>query len=146
MTGFLLDTNVVSEIAKLEPDAAISEWIASQPAAGLFIATLTVAEIRRGILELPAGRRRAALEGWFGGPEGPQSLFRDRILSFDIAAALHWGRLIAEGRARGRSRSALDMIIAATALANECVVVTLNERHFAGVAEFFNPRRRTVMC
>src|ERR1700735_383982 len=93
----------------------------------LFIASLTVAEIRRGILEKPHGKKRDALDTWFSGSEGPQALFADRILSFDDKAGLIWARLMAEGKAAGTPRSGLDMIIAAVAEANECVVVTDNE-------------------
>jgi predicted nucleic acid-binding protein len=94
-----------------------------------------------GILNLPSGRRRVALEAWFAGPEGPRVLFRDRILTFDERAALEWGRIMAAGDAAGRPRSPIDAIIAATAVANGCVVVTANERHFQGVVAFLNPIR-----
>lgn len=108
----------------------------------LFIASLTVAEIQRGILELPAGRRRDDLDHWFAGPEGPQTLFAGRVLSFDESAALIWARLMSEGKLAGRPRSALDMIVAAVAEANACLVVTDNERDFAGIP-FLNPLRGT---
>src|SRR6516165_12572985 len=107
--------------------------MAAQADEGLFIASLTVAEIRRGILQMPAGAKRRALERWFSGPEGPQALFAGRVLPFDEAAALVWARLMAEGTTMGRPRSALDMIIAAVAETNDCVVATNNERDFAGV-------------
>jgi predicted nucleic acid-binding protein len=106
----------------------------------LFISSLTVAEIRRGILDKPRGRKRMRLEAWFAGPEGPQSLFNGRILSFDEKAALAWARLMSEGRAAGKPRSELDMIVAAIAETNECVIVTDNEKHFAGL-EVLNPLR-----
>jgi predicted nucleic acid-binding protein len=96
----------------------------------LFIASLTVAEICRGVLEKPAGKRRDQLEAWFGGSEDPQALFAGRVLPFDEAAALVWARLMADGKAGRRQRSALDTIIAAVAEANGCVVVTDNERDF----------------
>jgi toxin FitB len=89
---------------------------------------------------LPAGRKRRALERWFAGAEGPQALFAGRVLPFDEAAALVWARLMAEGTASGRPRSALDMIVAAIAEANDCVVATDNEKDFAGIA-FVNPLR-----
>jgi predicted nucleic acid-binding protein len=91
-------------------------------------------------LEAPAGRRRDALEAWFAGPEGPSALFAGRILPFDDRAGLIWARLMAEGTARGRPRSALDTIIAAIAEAAGCVVVTDNARDFEGV-EIINPMR-----
>lgn len=100
----------------------------------------TLAEIRRGILEKPNGKRRAALDAWFLGPEGPQALFAGRILPFDEKAGLVWARLMANGKAKGRSRSALDTIIAAVAEVNECVVVTDNEKDFEGV-QIINPLR-----
>jgi toxin FitB len=141
VTRYLLDTNIVSEALKPRPSAAITEWLQNQNDTDLFIATLTVAEIWRGVLTTPDGRKRTALESWFAGPQGPQALFRDRILSFDQRAAIEWGRIIAEGRNAGRPRSPLDAVIAATAAANQCTVVTANERHFHDVAEFINPMR-----
>ena len=106
----------------------------------LFISTLTIAEIRRGILDKPKGKKRERLDAWFAGPEGPQSLFKGRILPFDENAALVWARLMSEGRAAGKPRSELDMIVAAVAEANECVIVTDNEKHFSGL-EVLNPLR-----
>lgn len=80
------------------------------------------------------------LEAWFSGPEGPQALFAGRALSFDKRAGLVWACLMAEATASGRPRNALDTIIAATAEANGCVVVTDNERDFADV-KTVNPLR-----
>ncbi len=141
MTRYLLDTNIVSEALKPRPSAAVTEWLQSQDDTDLFIATFTVAEIWRGVLTTPTERRQLELRHWFAGPLGPQALFRDRVLSFDERSAIEWGRIIAEGRAAGRPRSPIDMIIAATAAANGCVVATGNERHFRGVVEIFNPMR-----
>ena len=141
MTQYLLDTNIVSESVKPQPSPAIADWVQSQSAADLFIATLTIAEVWRGILSLSGGRRRTTLEAWFNGPAGPQSLFEDHILAFDWRAALEWGRMMAEGNTVGRPRSPLDTIIAATAAVNDCIVVTANERHFENVVEFLNPLR-----
>lgn len=138
MTRYLLDTNIVSEVVKPAPSEKLLAWLAGQSDDDLFIASLTVAEIRRGILQLSRGKKRDALEAWFAGPEGPQSLFVGRVLPFDERAALVWARLMAEGIAKGRPRSALDMIVAAVAEANGCVVVTGNVRDFEGV-EILNP-------
>ena len=140
MTRYLLDTNILSNLVRPRPTPSLQEWMAQQDDNRLFIASLTVAEIQRGILELPAGRRRDDLESWFAGPEGPQALLAGRVLPFDENAALIWARLMAEGKLAGRPRSGLDMMIAAVAEANDCVVVTDNERHFAGMP-FLNPVR-----
>ncbi|MEV4609456.1 type II toxin-antitoxin system VapC family toxin [Neorhizobium sp. LMR1-1-1.1] len=137
---YLLDTNILSSITKPEPSAALMTWMADQTDEDLFIASLTVAEIHKGILDKPAGKKRTSLETWFVGDDGPQHLFANRILPFDETAALIWARLMAEGKAIGRSCSGLDTIIAATAQANGCIVVTDNEKDFYGI-EIFNPLR-----
>jgi toxin FitB len=136
----LLDTNIISNITKPVPSSQLLEWMAEQPDDDLFISSLSLAEIRRGILEKPVGKKRKELEQWFAGPEGPQSLFRGRVLPFDERAALVWARLMSEGTAAGRPRSAFDMVVAAIAEVNDCVVVTDNEKHFPGV-ELLNPLR-----
>ncbi|WP_027155984.1 PIN domain-containing protein [Mesorhizobium sp. WSM2561] len=143
MTRYLLDTNIISNVVKPQPSESLVAWMSSQRDEDLFIASLTLAEIRRGILEKPRGKKRDALDKWFSGSEGPQALFANRILSFDDKAALIWAQLMAKGKAAGQPRSGLDMIIAAVAGANECVVVTDNEKDFAGL-QFVNPIRGAV--
>lgn len=143
MTRYLLDTNIISNVVKLEPSESLLAWMSTQRDEDLFIASLTVAEIRRGILEKPRGKKRDVLDTWFSGPEGPQSLFVGRILPFDTKAGLVWAELMAKGKTTGKPRSGLDMIIAAIAGANECVVATDNERDFVGV-QIVNPMRRAV--
>jgi toxin FitB len=140
VTRYLLDTNIISNVTKPVPSEALVAWMAERADEDVFISSLTIAEIRRGVLEKPSGKKRRELESWFGGPEGPQALFAGRVLPFDETAALIWARLMAEGTAKGRPRSALDMIIAAVAEANDCVVITDNESDFAGL-EFVNPMR-----
>jgi predicted nucleic acid-binding protein len=140
VTRYLLDTNIISDITKPVPSESLIAWMAARNDSELFIASLTVAEIRRGILEKPAGRKRDQLDAWFSGPEGPSALFAGRVLSFDEKAGLIWAQLMAQGTARGKPRSALDTIIAAIAVANDCVVVTDNEKDFTEV-DVVNPLR-----
>lgn len=140
MSRYLLDTNIISNATKPEPSEALIAWMADQADADLFISALTVAEILRGLMEKPAGRKRRELEHWFSGPEGPQALFAGRVLPFDEKAALAWARLMAHGTATGRPRNALDTIIAAVAEVNDCVVVTGNEKDFPGL-KIVNPLR-----
>jgi predicted nucleic acid-binding protein len=143
VTRYLLDTNIISNATRPNPSSSLLAWMAAQADSDLFISALTVAEIRRGLLEKPKGKKRAVLETWFAGPEGPQALFAGRVLPFDERAALVWAGLMADGKARGRPRSALDMIVAAVAEANGCVVVTDNEKDFAGL-KFVNPLRAST--
>ena len=140
MSRSLLDTNIIGNITKPVPSEALIAWMTKQADEDLFISSLTVAEIRRGILEKPAGKKRRELERWFSGAEGPQALFAGRVLPFDEKAGLAWARLMAGGTAKGRPRSPLDMIVAAVAEVNDCVVVTENERDFAGL-KIVNPLR-----
>ncbi len=124
MTRYLLDTNIISNIVKPKPSESLLAWMREQRDEDLFIAS----------------KKRDALDAWVAGPEGPQALFVERILSFDDKAGLVWARLMAEGKAVGRPRSGLDMIIAAVAGANDCVVVTDNEKDFGGL-QIINPLR-----
>lgn len=140
MSRHLLDTNIISNATKPVPSAALVRWMAEQADEDLFISSLTVAEIWRGLLETPAGKKRDELQRWFAGPEGPQSLFAGRVLPFDERAALVWANLMAQGRATGRVRNPLDMIIAAVAEVNDCVLVTDNEKDFVGL-KTVNPLR-----
>lgn len=140
MSRYVLDTNVISNVTKPAPPEPLLVWMAGQRDEDLFITSLTIAEVWRGLLEMPAGRKKDQLKDWFAGAEGPLSLFAGRILPFDHDAALVWARLMAEGSATGRPRSALDMVIAAIAESNDCMVITDNEKDFAGL-KFMNPMR-----
>ena len=138
MTHYLLDTNIISNVTKPAPSESLLAWMSEQTDENLFIASLVVAEVWFGVLDSPAGKKRTQSESWFAGPDGPQSLFAGRVLPFDEKASLIWARLMAEGARAGRPRSALDMILAAVAEANDCIVVTDNEKDFAGL-RFINP-------
>jgi toxin FitB len=140
VTRYLLDTNIVSNAVKPAPSPFLERWMVDQSDDDLFVASLTIAEIWRGILEAPSGRRKEGLVDWFSGPLGPRAVFAGRVLPFDEAAAMAWARLMADGTAAGRPRAVADTIIASVAEANGCVVVTDNERDFAGVPTI-NPLR-----
>jgi predicted nucleic acid-binding protein len=92
VSRYLLDTNIISNVTKPAPSEALVIWMAEQADEDLFIAALTVAEFRRGLLEKPAGKKRKKLERWFSGPDGPQALFAGRVLPFDEKASLVWAR------------------------------------------------------
>ena len=101
MTDYLLDTNIVSDVTRLAPSQRLVDWLAEQDDQRLFIASLTLGEVGRGILALPTGRKRKALEAWFLGAEGPAALFAGRILSFDSRAALEWRNSWPKATGRG---------------------------------------------
>ena len=140
MTRYLLDTNTISNATKpLPPSRSLNGWPNKWTPICSFV-PLSLADIYRGILEKPSGKKRRELEEWFKGPEGPQALFRGRVLAFDEETALIWARLMSQATHAGRPRSALDMVVAAIGEANDCVVVTDNEKHFPGV-NLLNPLR-----
>src|ERR1700733_1649308 len=133
MTRYLLDTNTISNATKpLPPSRSLNGWPNKWTPICSFV-PLSLADIYRGILEKPSGKKRMELEEWVKGPEGPQALFRGRVLAFDEEAALIWARLMSQGTHSGRPRSALDMVVAAIGGANDCLVVTDDEKHFPGV-------------
>ena len=105
MTRYLLDTNIISNTIKPLPSEALLKWLGEQTDDSLFISSLSLAEIWRGIVEKPTGKKRRELEAWFSGAEGPQAIFRGRVLPFDENAALIWGDLMAAGSAAGRANA-----------------------------------------
>nr|WP_210293772.1 PIN domain-containing protein [Rhizobium sp. BK491] len=139
----MLDTNIISNTIKPEPSPHLARWLGDQVDGDLFIAASTIAEIQRGILIMPTGRKRDDLEAWFLGGQGPLTYFAGRILSFDENAALIWAQLMADGRTMGRQRDPMDMLIASVAVANECVIATHNEADFWGL-DIINPLRAEI--
>jgi toxin FitB len=125
--NYLLDTNAVSEPGRPSPDAAFRAWFDGVDSATIFISTLTVGEIRRGLTMLPTGDRRARLERLHA---TLLHRFADQILPIDTAIAETWGDLSAALRAEGHVIGAVDELIAATALNRGLVVVSRNRRHF----------------
>jgi predicted nucleic acid-binding protein len=126
----LLDTNVLSELMRREPDPIALAWIDSRPEHQLYVCAITRAEIELGIALLPEGRRkdglRAAAERMF-------AEFSGRCLAFDEAAAAHYGRLAAARSRAGRPITVEDAQIAAIALAGGMVLATRNNADFAGI-------------
>jgi toxin FitB len=136
--GFLLDTNVVSELMRPIPEARVVEWLRRQRPADLFLAAVTLGEIVRGVLRLPANPRRRRLEPWVA--ELLPRQFAGRILAFDQEVAVLWGELMSAADRAGRPRAAADAQIAATALHHDLVLVTRNLSDFEGlIPALFNP-------
>ena len=137
MSGFLLDTCVLSEFKKQKPDAGLVSWLEDIDADATYISSLTVGELRYGIARLPAGKKRTELETWLKSDIVPA--FGERILPIDHDVTDRWGRLRADADARGETLSPLDGFIAATALQRNLYLVTRNEKHFPRHVEIVNP-------
>jgi predicted nucleic acid-binding protein len=124
--SYLLDTNVISELARPKPDAHISAWFASVPDDTLHLSVLTLGEIRKGVERLPASRKRERLRLWL--EHDLPEWFAERLLPIDTLVADRWGRLLAE---TGRPLPAIDSLLAATALHHGLRFVTRNATDFA---------------
>lgn len=127
--NYLLDTNVVSELAKPQPASRVVAWLADADEDRLFISVITIAELRHGVERLAAGRRRERLHEWLD-VELPER-FAGRVLSIDAVVANAWGIIVAKRERVGRPIGAVDAFLAATALAHRLTFVTRNVSDFA---------------
>ncbi len=117
----ILDTNVISEIMKSEPDPVVLDWLNKQTEDSLFITTITAAEITAGIQKLAEGNRRADLEKRL---QNMVQLFDGRILSFNLEAAMIFGRIIGDARRNGLAIGFQDGLIAAIASWQKCAIAS----------------------
>jgi predicted nucleic acid-binding protein len=138
MSGYLLDTNVLSEGIKLRPDVKVKMWVDSIDEQLVHVSVLTLGEIRKGIESLPLSARRAILESWL--VHDLVVRFSGRILQVDPEVADRWGRLAGKAKAESRPLPAVDGLLAATALEHNLTLVTRNTRDvlLTGVP-LFNP-------
>ncbi len=133
--SYLLDTNVLSELRRKQPDARVLQWFAQRPAGTLYLSVLTLGEIRKGVEALADQPRRLLLLDWLE-TELP-GFFAGRILGVDAAVADRWGRLVAQA---GRPLPAIDSLLAATATQHGLILVTRNVRDVQGLGvQVINP-------
>ena len=125
--SYLLDTCVVSELSRPRPDPGVVAWMSEADAAALHLSAITIGEIRRGALRLPAGKRRTTLSDW---SERLMRSFAGRVLPIDESVALRWAQIAARAEQSGRSGSFADGLIAATALNRGLTLVTRNVTDF----------------
>jgi len=130
MSGFLLDTNCVSEMVRPRPEPKVAEWVEAADESVLYLSVLTLGEMWKGVAALPQSRRRAHLETWL--EVELQARFSGRILPIDAAIADRWGLLAANARRAGRGLSAIDGLLAATALHFNLTIVSRNAGGFTG--------------
>jgi toxin FitB len=123
----LLDTNVVSEAMKPEPNPAVRDWLDEQAAETLYLSSVTIAELMFGIGALPKGRRKDKLAAAL---DGVLEVFTDRILPFDIGAARRYADLAVKARAAGKGFPTPDGYIAAIAASREFAVASRDTSAF----------------
>lgn len=138
MSGYLLDTNCISELVRVKPEPSVMMWVEATDEALLHLSVLTLGEIRKGLAGLPHGRRRTHLETWL--EVELRARFAGRILPIDAAVADRWGLLAASAKGEGKTLSIIDGLLAATALHHNLAVVTRNVSDFASTqVQVLNP-------
>jgi toxin FitB len=136
--SYLVDTNVVAELTRREPDPRVVAWFREVPDAALHLSVLTLGELRKGVESLAEARRRERLRVWL--EHDLADWFGERLLPISAAVADRWGRLIAQAV---RPMPAIDSLLAATAINHGLRMVTRNEKDFdVPGLEVINPWRR----
>jgi len=139
VSGFLLDTNIISELVKSKPEPKVVEWIEATDEELLFLSVLTLGEIRKGIASLKDPARQVKLEAWAVGALPVR--FANRILSIDTSISERWGVLTAQAKATiNHTLPVIDGLLAATAQHHNLTFVTRNTNHVIGTGvPVFNP-------
>jgi len=140
VTGFLIDTNVLSEFSRsaIPPNPQVRRWMESVHPDMLFSSVLSIGEIRKGIELLPAGKKRSELEQWLD--SDLNGWFGDNLLPVTKAISDRWGKLAARSQQQGKPLGNIDRLLAATAFEHGLTVATHNTRHFADLGvTIFDP-------
>ena len=126
--NYLLDTNVLSEATRAQPDARAAAWLCARSALTLFISVVSVAEIRKGILLLPEGKKRRRLEGWLESELLPA--FAGRVIPLGEVEMNEWAALQASAEKSGHRLPVVDSLLAATARCHGLTLATRNLHDF----------------
>ena len=138
MTGWLLDTNILSELRRPKPERKVLAFVAAQPLELLYISTVTLAEIRFGIELLPDVARRSALNDWLAHKVRP--MFEQRVLAITEDIMFKWRLLVEKGRKVGHTFSQPDLIIAATGQHHGLTIVSRDTADYVKAqVTVFNP-------
>ncbi|MFN2267239.1 MAG: type II toxin-antitoxin system VapC family toxin [Desulfonatronovibrio sp.] len=136
--NFLVDTCVISELVKKEPDLNVVSWIRSCPEEKLFLSSLTIGELQKGVSKLEPSKKKNELQYWIN--IKLLNRFTGRIIPIDSAVAQRWGQIQAKAEQMGNPMPALDGLIAATALIHNLTVLTRNVKDMkTSGAEIVNP-------
>lgn len=126
----LLDTNIISEMMRKEPNLRVLQWLDSQDSDSVYISAITCAELRYGVGAMPAGKRKTSLEAVL---KNILELFSDKVLSFDAACSANYAELAVRARIHGKGLPTPDGYIAAIAQCNGCSIATRDTRPFESV-------------
>ncbi|MCD6426165.1 MAG: type II toxin-antitoxin system VapC family toxin [Anaerolineales bacterium] len=135
--NYLLDTCVISEMVKPAPSSRVIMWINGIPSERLFLCSLTIGEILKGLTKLPESKKKERLTDWLN---TLLENYQDRIHSIDITVAESWGVMQGKAENEGMPMSSIDSLIAATSYTHNLILVTRNEKDFqASKLSIINP-------
>lgn len=138
MSGFLLDTNCISELVRVKPEPRVVAWMDAADEGLLYLSVLTLGEIRKGMAVMSQGKRRTHLEAWL--EADLQARFSGRILPVDWPVADRWGLITAQAKSEGFSLPVIDGLLAATAMHHNLTMVSRNISDFRRArVPVFNP-------
>ncbi|CCK80223.1 type II toxin-antitoxin system VapC family toxin [Desulfobacula toluolica] len=136
--NYLLDTCVISELIKKQPNPKVVQWISNIEEASLFISVLTIGELHKGIEKLPESKKKNRLHKWV--TYDLKKRFENKIIDFDLQTATIWGKIQANSELLGQTLPAIDALIASTGISHGLIVVTRNTKdmEISGV-DLLNP-------
>jgi toxin FitB len=139
---YLLDTCVISEIIRRQPNKNVISWLQNQDENSLYLSVLTFGEIEKGIEKAPDSARRKSLQLWVA--EDLKKRFEGRVIPIDLGVAVKWGMIQGAAELSGKPMPAIDGLIAVSGLVHDCIVVTKNISDMAqSTVELFNPWSET---
>ncbi len=125
--NYLLDTCVISELVKSTPNHNVINWLNNVPATHLFLSSITIGEIRKGIIKLPNSKKKQRLETWFN---TLLQEYKENILPIDLSVAETWETIQGKSEIKGMPLTTADSLIAAVAITHNLVLITRNEKDF----------------
>jgi predicted nucleic acid-binding protein len=128
VSGFLLDTNLISELVRTRPDAHVVRWFSDTDESLLHLSVLMIGEIRKGVSMLPKSKRRTLIENWLS--VDLRARFAGRILTVDENVANRWGDFAGRAQTNGKPLSVIDGLLAATAVQHNLSLATRNIKDF----------------
>ena len=126
--SYLLDTCVISELVKKSPHRQVVDWVDAQDESTLYLSALTIGELEKGIVKLPASARKTRLTTWVRRDLAVR--FAGRVVPIDVRVASRWGSITGESERRGSPLPVVDSLIATTALVHDLQMVTRNTEDF----------------
>jgi toxin FitB len=122
--NYLLDTCLISELAKSEPDEKVVDWVLSENETSFYVSVLTFGELNKGIEKLPESKKKEELRIWI--EDELKNRFQNRIIGIDMHVSILWGKIQCVAQKKGKPMPAIDSLIAATGIAHALTVVTRN--------------------